>query len=97
MNQFNVFEQGAFVNPLQSDSLMELLVGIVRAVVYVGSVALILALIWAGFLFVRAQGNPGELQKARQTLLWTVLGGAILLGAEGIARLVEATAGNLAP
>jgi hypothetical protein len=50
-----------------------------------------LYIIYAGFTFVTAQGNPGEIQKAKQRLLWALIGAAILLGAAGIAEVVKTT------
>jgi hypothetical protein len=59
--------------------------------VQVGSVVLVAMVIYIGFLFVFAQGNPESILKARDALLWTLVGGVILLGAQGIALGVQAT------
>ncbi|KND50788.1 MAG: hypothetical protein AB202_00040 [Parcubacteria bacterium C7867-007] len=82
-------------NPLQFDSLPELLTGVLSGLVEIGVIVLIIAFVWVGFSFVRAQGKPAELEKAKAAFLWTVIGGAILLGAQGIATLVEATVTGL--
>lgn len=79
-------------NPLRADSLMELLHALLEGLVYVGTIALLLGLVWTGAQFVLAQGSEEGLKKARQSLMWTVIGGVILLGAEGIALMLEATA-----
>lgn len=79
-------------NPLHARSIMELIHTLIEAVVFVGVIVLLLALVWVGAQFVFAQGAPEKLQEARRSLIWTVIGGAILLGAEGIALIIEATA-----
>lgn len=79
-------------NPLRADSLMELLQTLLQGLVYVGTIALLLGLIWTGAQFAFAQGSEEGLKKARSSLMWTVAGGVILLGAEGIALMLGATA-----
>ncbi|MCI0597844.1 hypothetical protein L0Y34_02130 [Candidatus Parcubacteria bacterium] len=87
---------GALENPLQNHgSLQELLLTFLEGVVMLGAIALLLALVYVGFLFVKARGNEQELKDARRALVWTVIGGLILLGAEGIALILEATALSL--
>jgi hypothetical protein len=50
-----------------------------------------LAIIYCGFLFVKAIGKPEEIKKAKDALLYTVIGAAILLGAWTIAQLISDT------
>lgn len=38
-------------------------------------------IIWAGFLFVTAQGSEEKIKSAKATLLWTILGLAVAVGA----------------
>lgn len=64
---------------------------IIEIVLVVGIPILALAIIYAGFLYVKAQGNPGELEVAHRTLLYTVIGGALLLGAFVIANAIGST------
>jgi hypothetical protein len=50
-----------------------------------------LAIIYCGFLFVFARGNSEKLTHAREALLWTIIGAAILLGALAIATMIQGT------
>ena len=50
-----------------------------------------LAIIYSGFLFVAARGNSEKLTKAKDTLLYTIIGAAILLGAWAIATMISST------
>lgn len=70
------------------NKFIELLLGLV---VQVGTVIVILMLVYVGFLFVKARGEPGAISEAREALLWTVIGGLILLGAQGIAVAIKST------
>ena len=48
-------------------------------------------IIYAGFLYVKAQGNSEALKKAHQALLWTLVGTAVILGAWLLAQIIGAT------
>ncbi len=85
-------QSGMLQNPLNNiNSLPALLHALLQAVVELGSIILVLMLVWVGFLFVTAQGNPEEISKARSALVWTLIGGMILLGAEAISQVVQST------
>ena len=87
---------GGLVNPLNNiNSLPDLLSAIIDAVVQLGAIILVLAIIYVGFKFVTAQGNEEKLRDARGALVWTVIGGLILLGAEAISIVIQQTVGSL--
>ncbi|MEY4440479.1 MAG: hypothetical protein RLY49_105 [Candidatus Parcubacteria bacterium] len=81
----------AFKNPLNASSVTEVMVAFFDMLVQLGAVAVTLAIIYAGFLFVAAKGNPEELKKAKTTLFYTIIGALVLLGAQVIASIVETT------
>lgn len=83
------------MNPLKANNLEELLLAILRGVVQLGTIFLVLALVWTGFLFVYAQGAEERIKNARAALMWTVVGGLLLLGAQGIALVLQATVNAL--
>lgn len=87
--------RAALTNPLNAGSLPELLNVVLEAVISIGTIILVLALVWVGFLFVFAQGSEEKIRDARNALLWTVVGGLVLLGAQAISTVIEATVGAL--
>lgn len=82
---------GRLTNPIRVDSLQELLQIVLEAVVQIGSIILVLALVYVGFLFVVAQGNEEKITNAKNALLWTIIGGLILLGASAIGAVIGST------
>ncbi len=42
-------------------------------------------IMWSGFLFVSAGGNPEKIKTARTTLLWAIIGLVIVIGAWALA------------
>ncbi len=87
---------GGLTNPLDGiDSLPEFLEKILEAVITLGTIVLTLAIVYVGFLFVKAQGNEEELRSARSALMWTVIGGLVLLGAQTIGMVIRSTVDSL--
>lgn len=79
-------------NPLGSTtSLCGLLQKLFQGVVAIAIPIAVLFIIWSGFQFVLAQGQPKKLQKARQNFLYTIVGIGIFLGAWLIATVIAAT------
>ena len=83
------------INPLKVDDLEGLLSLVVKAAVRIGTIVLILMLIWVGVLFVSARGNEEKLRTARAAFFWTIIGGLILLGAEALSEVIKSTATSL--
>lgn len=90
-------DSGILQNPLNACSLIELLEAVLAGVVRIGALFLVLAFVWIGFQFAAAQGNDEKLSKARSALMWTVIGAAILLGAEVIKDLIVGTVSSVTP
>lgn len=86
---------GALVNPLQVCSLEELFGKILDAIITIGTMVLVLMIVFVGFKFVVARGNPEEISAARSALMWTVIGGLILLGAKAIQMVITETVQSL--
>jgi hypothetical protein len=64
---------------------------LLEGVLRIGMPIVALAIVYCGFLFVAARGNQEKLTKAKDALLYTVIGAAILLGAWAIAKMISAT------
>jgi len=92
-NTTNTTGGTTLLNPLSAGTnLQTFLQDILQFVVQIGTVVVILMLVYVGFLFATAQGDPSKISAARQALLWTVIGALILLGAQVIATGIQATA-----
>jgi hypothetical protein len=78
-------------NPLGTNSVQGLLLKIMDLVVKVGSIIVVFFIIYSGYKFVTARGNESEVTKAKDIFWATIIGGAILLGADVIANVVVNT------
>lgn len=83
------------VNPLKYDTLDSLLTAVLKAAIQIGSIVLTLALVWVGFKFVAARGNEEKIRAAKTALMWTIIGGLILLGATAIQTVITSTVSNI--
>jgi hypothetical protein len=84
-------------NPLGSNitDLPTFINVIVSFVLLIAIPIIVLAVIYAGFLFVTAQGNSEKLKKAKTTLLYTLIGAALLLGSFIIAKAIQGTVSQI--
>ncbi len=90
--------QGVITNPLGTSgpkTIPEFIKILLEGALQVGIPVIALAVIYCGFLFVKARGNSEELTKAKDALLYTLIGAAILLGSWAIAEMISATVTGL--
>lgn len=66
-----------------------LLIEIIQAV---GIPALVLAIIYSGFILLTAGGNEQQIVKGKTWITWTLIGAAIILSAQLISNVVFDTA-----
>jgi uncharacterized membrane protein YobD (UPF0266 family) len=78
-------------NPLAFPSITELMQAILNMVIVISIPIVVLFIIYAGFLYVTAQGNPEKLQVANRSLMYGVIGGVIIIGSVAILQIVENT------
>lgn len=89
-------ESGKLCNPLRGVSTIQDFIRIVlEGALKIGIPIIALAIIYSGFLFVKARGNPEEITKAKDALLYTLIGAGVLLGAWAIAKLIADTVFSL--
>jgi hypothetical protein len=85
-------DPGKICNPVPSiTSVPGLIQTILEGVLKIGIPIVALAIVYSGFLFVFARGNSEKLTKAKDALLWTLVGAAVLLGSWAIAKMISAT------
>jgi Type IV secretion system pilin len=82
---------GKICNPITTSTLSGLIQNLLTKAVAIGLPIVVLAVVYSGFLFVSARGNSEKLTKAKDTLLYTLIGAAILLGSWAIAMLIQST------
>ena len=83
-------------NPLASDDITGILKNILNLVFKVGVVIVVFFIIYSGYKFVTAGSSDTDRTKAKDIFYATIIGAAILLGADVIATIVINTVKNTA-
>lgn len=87
---------GPITNPLGNvNDINTLITKLLEIVIQIGLPVIALAIVYTGFLFIKARGSDTEIKKAKDTLLWVVIGAAVILGAFVIQKAICGTINNL--
>lgn len=78
-------------NPLKASSLEKFVEGFLQAVIMVALPIIVAFMVYAGFKFIFARGNPGAISKARENFTWVIMGTIMILGAWVLATLIGGT------
>lgn len=78
-----------FDNPLTFATITELLVAVLNVFIIISVPIVIFFLIFSGFNYVTARGNPEKISKASRSLMYGVIGGVIILSSVAIVKIVQ--------
>lgn len=78
-------------NQIDQNDLNTFIKTLLEGILKIGIPILALAIIFCGFMFVEARGKPEKITKAKDALFYTLIGGAILLGAWALSILISET------
>jgi len=83
-------------NPLGDTKTLESLIDkIIQIFLNFFAIVAVIYLVYGGFLFIKAQGNPNALGEAKTNILWAIIGLAVILGAKAISTIVTNTISSL--
>jgi len=92
----NLLLADGFINPLRGGGDLDgVLNTVVDVVIFILIPIIILMLVYTGFLFVQAQGNPAKLSEAKKAFVWTLVGAFVILAARALKEAVVATVESL--
>lgn len=75
-------------NPLGVSNVNDLIGKIIDGLIVFATPVAAAMVVWAAYLFMTSAGEPDKITTARNALLWTVVGYAILLLAKGIGLII---------
>lgn len=82
-------------NPIKATSIVLLFQTILDIVMVFAVPLIVFFIIYAGFLYVTAQGNSGEIEKAHKALLYALIGGLLILGARVLIEVIQGTVDSI--
>ncbi len=80
-----------FDNPLKYNTIPQFLSALLDVVTIIMMPFIVLAIIYGGFLFIKAQGNEKELSDVKRTFVWVLVGALLVLGASTLSKAIEGT------
>src|SRR3989344_2299879 len=76
-------------NPLRACSFAELIDGIINFIIAIAVAITPIMVIIGGFMFVTGGGDPAKITRAKQLLLWTVIGLTVILLAKSLVAVLS--------
>jgi hypothetical protein len=90
-----VSNPGRVDNPLRFPTIQAFFQAIIEFLLILALPFIVFMIIYTGFLFVTARGDTHKLQTAKNMLMWTIIGGMLILGATIIAEVIRNTVDNI--
>ncbi len=81
-------------NPLQYDSIDEILVAITGLLKIIAIGIGTIMVIWSGIMIMTAGGSEEKITKGKKTLTWTIIGVAIIVGVDFLVGFVTELLGG---
>jgi len=81
-------------NPLEVNSIEDLLLAILKIVLILAVPIIIFFIIYSGFLYVTARGNAEQVSQASRALTYAIIGGVLVLGAIAITEIIRNLVGE---
>jgi len=78
-------------NPLKAENITQLFQTIIDIAIIFAIPLVVFFIIYAGFLYVTARGNESTIERAHKALLYALIGGLLILGANVLIQVVEGT------
>lgn len=76
-------------NPLDFDTIPELLIAILQVVTIIAVPIVILCIVLAGFKYVTARGNVEKITEASRALTNALIGSVLIFGSVAIATIIQ--------
>ncbi len=82
-------------NPLKFGSIEGFIEGVLKAVVMIALPIIVAFMVFAGFKYIAARGNPGKISEANKNFVYVLMGTVMILGAWVLATLIGGTVTQL--
>lgn len=87
--------QAKLESPFVYKTVSDFISAVLRAVVYLSMPVIALFIMYAGFKYILARGNPGAIDEAHKNFLYVIIGALLILGAWVLATLIGGTISQL--
>ena len=84
-------------SPIAFGTFEDFLVAILNIIIIIATPIVVLAIIYAGFLYVTAGGNAQKTQQATRALTYAIIGGILIIGALALTQIISNLVGAFTP
>ena len=78
-----------FGNPITFGTVPEILLAVLNVLMVIAVPIIVFYLIFAGFKYVAARGNPEAMKDASRSLMYGIIGGVVIIGSFTILEIVK--------
>mgnify|MGYP003990756505 FL=1 len=76
-----VSAQTTLTNPLGTSDVRLIIGRIIQGVISITGALVLLTIVYGGILWLTSMGNPAQVTKGKQVLIWSILGFAVIASA----------------
>ena len=76
-------------DPLQGREIIDIIDSVMSLLAMIGSGVAVIMIIWAGILYMTAGGGEEKIRTAKKTIMWAIIGVAILWSANFIIDAIK--------
>lgn len=87
-------DQVCICNPLGADTFEDIINNIIDFIFNIALVLAPLMIVWAGGLYITSSGNPDQITKAKNIIIYTLVGFAIILLSKGFVAIIKQLLGT---
>ena len=80
--------------PLEVTNIEGLVVAILNVLLIIAIPVIVFFIIFAGFSYVTAQGNPEKIKTATRSITYALIGGILILGATALTEVIKNIVGE---
>lgn len=84
---------GSLNNPLSTSvsSIPDLLVAILNIVIIIMTPIMAFYIIYSGFMYVMAKGEPQKIEEANKSIMYGIIGAVLIIGAKVVVAIITST------
>lgn len=84
----HVAQATVLTNPLGTTSISRIIGRVISAVLGITGAVALLMFVWGGFQWLIAAGSPDRIKKGKDTLMWSAIGLAVIVGAYALVNTI---------
>ncbi len=90
-----VFAENKLPSPTSDTNIQQFIVHVLQGLVQLSIPVIAVAIVFSGFKYIMARGNPAKIKEAHNNFLYVLIGSALLLGAWALVTILGNTVSQI--